>query len=275
MKNSAKILFPLVAIGSFLWALKYSLRVTPFEDLGAKSLVSPQRAAASLGLKTAMGEIPEPDFAGHLFDGFTRKLIPVAEHFESPIGVKNGAFAYNAQGFLEYNKDFGGYHLGDDLNGIGGQNTDFGDPVYAAADGLVVYAAKPSQSWGNVMIIAHKLRDGSLVQTMYAHLEKMHVAVGSLIGRGMKIGTIGSADGTYLAHLHYEIRESDGVFIGPGYTKDTEKIGETLDPTKFVSEYNKKSHDEVGISALRLVLESELQKRIDNLTSEVLSNDLE
>jgi len=41
--------------------------------------------------------------------------IPTAAHFDFPLGNENGAMAYNAQHFTE-NK-----HLGDDLNGIGGE----------------------------------------------------------------------------------------------------------------------------------------------------------
>src|SRR3954453_7769243 len=54
--------------------------------------------------------------------------LPIAARFDFPIGSENGAFAYNSQAFTDNR------HLGDDLNGIGGENSDQGDPVFAVAD---------------------------------------------------------------------------------------------------------------------------------------------
>src|SRR6266852_7629106 len=75
--------------------------------------------------------------------------IPTVIHFDFPLGNENGAMAYNAQHFTE-NK-----HLGDDLNGIGGENSDLGDPIYAIADGRVLLARDGGPGWGNVVIVLH------------------------------------------------------------------------------------------------------------------------
>ncbi|PYK79299.1 MAG: hypothetical protein DME38_07535, partial [Verrucomicrobia bacterium] len=65
---------------------------------------------------------------------FELASLPVATRFDFPLGSEHGALAYNAQRFTE------NHHLGDDLNGIGGENSDLGDPIYAVADGRVLLA---------------------------------------------------------------------------------------------------------------------------------------
>ena len=100
--------------------------------------------------------------------------LPLATRFDMPLGSEHGAFTYNARAFRIER------HLGDDLNGIGGYNSDLGDPVYAAAAGRVVFAGVPGQGWGNMVILAHRVRNAEtgeldVVQSMYAHLDKVHV----------------------------------------------------------------------------------------------------
>src|SRR5438045_3286450 len=73
--------------------------------------------------------------------------LPTAARFDFPLGSENGALTYNAQPFTE------NQHLGDDLNGIGGENSDLGDPVYAVADGRVLLADEGGPGWGNVGIV--------------------------------------------------------------------------------------------------------------------------
>jgi hypothetical protein len=79
--------------------------------------------------------------------------LPTAARFDFPIGSENGAFAYNAQLFTENR------HLGDDLNGIGGENSDLGDPIFAVADGQVSFAGEAGPGWGNVIILLHAYQE--------------------------------------------------------------------------------------------------------------------
>lgn len=169
-------------------------------------------------------EMPEHgavDQRFHFMSAWDVAKVPMAARFDSPMGTQNGGFVYNAQKFWEMNVKRGGHHTGDDLNGIGGMNTDLGDPVYAAADGLVVYGANPSPGWGNILIVAHRTTDGRMLHSMYAHLLKRLVVPGMIVSRGQKIAEVGTADGMYPAHLHFEMRESDGADIGAGYAMVT------------------------------------------------------
>lgn len=162
--------------------------------------------------------LPEPHF--HFISPWEAARIPRAERFSLPLGSENGALVYNAQKFWDMNAQRGNHHLGDDLNGIGGMNTDLGDPVRSVADGLVIYAGNPAPSWGNIVVIGHITREGARLQSMYAHMHTVQVAVGKLIARGQVIGTLGTANGYYPAHLHFEMRASDCLDIGAGYGLD-------------------------------------------------------
>jgi murein DD-endopeptidase MepM/ murein hydrolase activator NlpD len=45
----------------------------------------------------------------------------------------------------------------------------------------------------------------------------MSVPVGRQVRRGDKLGTIGTANGNYLAHLHFELRTVPSLDVGSGY----------------------------------------------------------
>ena len=67
---------------------------------------------------------------------------------------------------------------------------------------------------------------------MYAHCDKRLIEAGEFVKKGTQIGTIGTNNGQYLAHLHFEIRDIVNLPIGGGYSTDTEGY---LDPTEFIN----------------------------------------
>ena len=177
--------------------------------------------------------------------------IPRAPRFDPPMGTEHGGLVYNAQKYWEMNEARGGRHTGDDLNGIGGMNTDLGDPVFATADGLVLYAGEPTPGWGKIVVVAHKAPDGKTLHSMYAHLHRIDVTPGALIPRGCKVGTVGTANGYYPAHLHFEMRASDAVDIGGGYG---DAPLNRLDPLATVASLRNAAPDDLSPSPLARAL---------------------
>lgn len=192
-----------------------------------------------------------PDHRFQFLSVWETAQIPTALRFDPPLGSDHGSLAYNAQKFWEMNEKRGGHHTGDDLNGIGGMNTDLGDPVFSTADGLVIYAAESSPGWGNVVVVAHRTAAGRTLHSMYAHLHRIDVAKGDLIARGGKVGTVGTANGFYPAHLHFEMRDGGGVDIGAGYAALPLN---RLDPAATLSSLRNAAPEDLSPSPLAKVL---------------------
>lgn len=134
--------------------------------------------------------------------------------FDFPCGAPDGKGYYVAAGLAEYPyyQRFRAWHTGEDWNAVRPPrgDVDLGDPIYAVANGVVKVADYFVPSWGNVLLIEHRLPDGRQVWSQYAHCREMLVKVEQEVVRGDKIGTIGKGAGNrYPAHLHFEIRLSD------------------------------------------------------------------
>jgi murein DD-endopeptidase MepM/ murein hydrolase activator NlpD len=96
-----------------------------------------------------------------------------------------------------------GLHQGIDIAAAAGQ------PVFAAADGLVVLAAATS-GYGEAVYLAH----GFGVTTRYGHLSEIGVRPGQRVRRGDLLGRVGSTGRSTGSHLHYEVR-LDGTPVNP------------------------------------------------------------
>jgi Peptidase family M23 len=171
---------------------------------------------------------------------FELASLPLATRFDFPLGNENGAFAYNAQSFTQ------NHHLADDLNGIGGENSDLGDAIYAVADGRVLLAREGGVGWGKVIIVLHAIEENGTrryVQSYYGHCDTVIVRVGDRVHRGQQIATVGTGGGRYLAHLHFEMREFPTPFIGPGYR---EKTDGWLNPSAFITKHRGAAEDDIG-----------------------------
>lgn len=100
------------------------------------------------------------------------------------------------------------YNLANNVKGTryGGNE---GDPIVAAANGQVVYAADGLKEYGNLVLIKHV--DGYI--TAYAHNSKMFVKSGDNVSAGQKIAEMGSS-GASRVMLEFQVR-LDGKPINP------------------------------------------------------------
>jgi murein DD-endopeptidase MepM/ murein hydrolase activator NlpD len=157
-------------------------------------------------------------------------FIKLADGFDFPVGKPDAQGYYKAQGFRPH------HHLGEDWDGIGGGDTDLGDPIYSIGDGVVVFARDCHQGWGNVVIVRHAYRDrdGMIrnIDSFYGHLQKILVHRGEAVRRGEQIAKMGTAHGLYDAHLHFEIRKN--IEIGMSRAKFAEDYSNYYDPSKFI-----------------------------------------
>lgn len=97
-------------------------------------------------------------------------------------------------------------HSGLDFAGEGAR---YGDPIFAAEDGIVSFADFHS-GWGKKITIDHTKE----LSTVYAHCSKMVVEVGDVVRKGQIIGYIGNTGRVTGAHLHFEVMKN-GSTVNP------------------------------------------------------------
>ena len=98
------------------------------------------------------------------------------------------------------------YHSGMDIAG------DYGDPIVAAAAGIVTYSGWIS-GYGYAVIIDH----GGGISTLYGHNEALAVAEGQNVSQGQVIAYCGSTGNSTGPHCHFEVREGGEPVDPMGY----------------------------------------------------------
>jgi hypothetical protein len=111
-------------------------------------------------------------------------------------GLGSGSFMWPASG--DISNGFYRYHPALDIAAY------FGAPILAADSGRVVEAGWDTY-YGYHLIIDH----GNGYQTLYAHLQRYYVDVGSNVLKGTQIGEMGSTGNSSGPHLHFEIRQEN------------------------------------------------------------------
>jgi murein DD-endopeptidase MepM/ murein hydrolase activator NlpD len=163
------------------------------------------------------------------------KRCPLADGFDFPVGKPNADQYYKQRGFIA------GRHPGEDWNGAGGGNSDFGAPIYAIGNGVVVLSQQVGRSWGRSVIIRHAYRDQDgivkMIDSMSTHLASLRVTEGQIVKRGDLIGTMGGNDGMYPVHLHFEIRKN--LSIGMNRLYYPRDLNHYYSPTTFIEQHRR------------------------------------
>jgi murein DD-endopeptidase MepM/ murein hydrolase activator NlpD len=155
---------------------------------------------------------PGPGTIPDVIDG-----VPIADGYESPVGSAaervsrdlwppgwRDASPFGQLYFVGTARE--AYHTGADLN-WGSPYADKGLPVYATANGTVIFAGR-LKTWGNVIVIRHdplKSPTGKVMYSRYGHIQEINVKAGDRVKRGQQVAEIGDAFGTLIPHLHFDL----------------------------------------------------------------------
>ncbi|MDO7886851.1 M23 family metallopeptidase [Hymenobacter cheonanensis] len=156
-------------------------------------------------------------------DTLTLKLVdPLRQHYAKMPLVKTPI----TSGFTFR---WGRWHFGVDLD------LDTGDSVRAAFDGVIRISKWDGGGYGNYLLVRHY----NGLETLYGHLSKPLVPVGTFVRAGQVIGLGGSTGRSTGSHLHFEVRY-EGNPINPTYVYDFPDYklrGETFTITSALFNY--------------------------------------
>lgn len=104
-----------------------------------------------------------------------------------------------------------------------------GEPIYAAADGIVLYTDSSDTAYGNWVAIKHSLKDGTVnIITLYGHMRSYKVSPGQKVSQGDVIGYEGNTGNTTKKlygpergyHIHFGVYDAEGFGVNSGaYSK--------------------------------------------------------
>lgn len=115
-------------------------------------------------------------------------------------------------------------------DGLDISNYSCGSVVSAVGDGMIVHASE-SGGWGNLVRIRHLTTTGYRY-TLYAHLQRIDVAVNQTVVQGQQIGLLGTTGNSGSCHLHFGVLTTDTN--GSGYYYGS-MPSDHLDPSVFIT----------------------------------------
>jgi murein DD-endopeptidase MepM/ murein hydrolase activator NlpD len=187
-----------------------------FYDAGEHSETAVLNVRQKSGMaKKAPPQAPAPG-------GQTR---PPKQPAAPPTGVPeqySGAMRWPLDAYIvssEYGERWGKIHKGMDMA------AHVGEPVYAIADGEVIYAGNGLSGYGNVVILRHDRKTTSL----YAHNSELKVKQGDQVTKGTLVALLGSTGHSTGPHVHFEIRDGDAA-VNPRNVLPKSKLGVLDEP---------------------------------------------
>ena len=136
---------------------------------------------------------------------YTPSIWPVLGHITDGFGARLDPFSGE-----------GAFHTGVDVA------ADYGAPVHATADGMVV-SAEQHVGYGRVVVVDH----GFGLTTWYAHLSSYAVVTGTRVKRGEVIGYAGISGRSTGPHVHYEVRMNNAPVNPWRYMKSASSTAAT------------------------------------------------
>jgi len=152
---------------------------------------------------------------------------------------------------------FGGTHAGEDHAWFRE-----GCSLYAIADGIVRLVQGAGGDWGFLIVLEHRLPDGSYLVSLYGHCAwDVLVKSGEQVKAGQKIGTQGLScsleNGGYGSHVHFGI--GDGPFrrsqkYSKGNSIELEQKGKQVSGTIMRLGYSKNKKNSYGFPLVNVVV---------------------
>lgn len=114
--------------------------------------------------------------------------------------VGSGSFVWPSANHWLSGNNWSSFHAGIDIA------AGLGEVIWAADNGVVVYAGPNNYGYGNMVVIDH----GNGWQTLYGHLSQWNVVCGQSIYQGQIVGLAGSTGRSSGPHLHLETQYQGG-----------------------------------------------------------------
>jgi len=165
-------------------AQQYKAEVSAIIECEYNDLESPYNLVLGQKLIVPGGKKPYRPRVVHAYSG------PIPQG----AAVGTGSFAWPTSGSIT--QKFWANHKAIDIGAPTGTS------IVAADSGYVVKVGWSEYGYGKYVIIDHS----NGFQTLYSHLHTILVEVGQSVGKGERIGSIGSTGRSTGPHLHFEIR---------------------------------------------------------------------